>query len=145
MSLIKAKVEDLDLIEKLLKQNDLPYQDVREEGKEFFLAYNNADLIGVVGLETFKDIALLRSMIVKEEYRNKSYGKQIFSALVDYVKTQGIIELYLLTTTAEKFFKKLGFQNIKRDSAPEEIKQTSQFSTICPSSAVCLKINFEIN
>lgn len=145
MSLIKAKIEDLDLIEKLLKQNDLPYQDVREEGKEFFLAYNNADLIGVVGIEMFKDIALLRSMVVKEEYRDKSYGKQIFSALVDYAKTQGIIELYLLTTTAEKFFKKLGFQNIKRDSAPEEIKQTSQFSTICPSSAVCLKINFEIN
>lgn len=139
LDLVKAEATDLDLVEKLLKQNNLPYQDIKINGKDFFLAYDNSLFIGCVGLEKFDCIALLRSMVVKEEYRNKSYGKQICSSLAEYAKEQGIKELYLLTTTAKHFFEKIGFEVIERNSAPDAIKTTTEFLGICPQNAICLK------
>lgn len=139
MDLIKASTKDLDLIEGLLKQNDLPYQDIKTTGKDFFLAYDNSLFIGCVGLEKFDRIALLRSMVVKEKYRNKSYGKQICSLLMEYAKAQDIRELYLLTTTAKDFFEKIGFEIIERNSAPDAIKTTTEFLGLCPTSAVCMQ------
>lgn len=140
IDIVKAEVKDLDLIAELLKQNDLPYQDIKTAGKDFFLAYDNSLFIGCVGLEKFVRIALLRSVVVKEEYRNKSYGKQICSSLVEYAKAQGIKELYLLTTIAKDFFEKIGFETIERNSTPDRIKNTTEFSSLCPASAVCLKL-----
>lgn len=140
MDLIKASTKDLDLIAELLKQNDLPYQDIKTTGKEFFLAFDNSILVGIVGLEQFNSIGLLRSMIIKEEYRNKGYGKQICSLLMNYAKTQGIKELYLLTTTAKDFFEKIDFTLIERNSAPYAIKNTTEFLCLCPTSAICMKI-----
>lgn len=139
MDLIKAETKDLDLIEGLLKQNDLPYQDIKTGGKDFFLAYDNSLNVGIIGLEKFGSIALLRSMTVKEEYRNIGYGKQICSLLMEYAKAQDIRELYLLTTTAKDFFEKIGFEIIERNSAPDAIKTTTEFLGLCPASAVCLK------
>lgn len=140
MDLIKAATKDLDLIAELLKQNDLPYQDIKTAGKDFFLAYDNSLFIGCVGLEKFDRIALLRSMTVKEEYRNKGYGKLICSLLMEYAKTQDIKELYLLTTTAKDFFEKIGFEIIERNSAPDTIKNTTEFLALCPASAICMEI-----
>lgn len=143
MYLIKAEAKDLNLIAGLLKQNDLPYQDIKTRGKcgkEFFLAYVNSILVGCVGLEKFDSIGLLRSVVVKEEYRNKDYGKQICNSLMEYAKTQDIKELYLLTTTAKNFFEKIGFRVIKRSFVPDAIKNTTEFSGLCPMSAVCLTI-----
>lgn len=141
VNLIKAKIEDLDFVEELLRQNDLPYQDVKNIGKEFFLAYDNSLFIGIIGLEKFDNIALLRSMVIEEKYRNKGYGKQLFAALIEESKKQGIEEFYLLTTTAKDFFEKIGFKTIERNSAPDAIKNTTEFLGLCPVSAVCLKIN----
>lgn len=139
VNLIKAKAKDLDLIIELLKQNNLPYQDIKTENKDFFLAYDNSIFVGIVGLEKFDNIALLRSMVVKEDIRNKGYGKQICSKLIEYTKTKGIKELYVLTTTAKDFFEKIGFSTIERNSAPDAIKNTTEFLGLCPSSAICLK------
>ncbi|MEQ8534295.1 MAG: tyrosine protein phosphatase, partial [Imperialibacter sp.] len=48
----------------------------------------------------------------------------------------GITELYLLTTTASKFFERIGYKVADRNTAPDAIKNTSEFSDLCPSSAV---------
>lgn len=144
VNLIKAEIKDLDLIEKLLRQNDLPYQDIRTGDKcdkDFFLVYDNSLLVGCIGLEKFDGIALLRSMVVKEEFRNRGYGKQICDSLIKYAKRQDIKELYLLTITAKDFFEKIGFKVIERNFAPDAIKNTTEFLGLCPASAVCLKIN----
>lgn len=143
VNLTKAEIKDLCLIEGLLKQNNLPVEDINTTGKDFFLAYDNSIFVGIAGLEMFGSIALLRSMVVKEEYKNKGYGKLICSLLVKYAKMQNIKGLYLLTTTAKDFFEKIGFEVIERNSVPDAIKNTAEFLGLCPASAVCLKINLE--
>ena len=56
----------------------------------------------------------------------------------DYAKSMEMDSLYLLTLTAEGFFKKCGYRPIARDSAPAEIQETTEFRNLCPASAVCM-------
>ena len=50
----------------------------------------------------------------------------------------GITRLYLLTTTAQSWFRLLGFRSVLRDEVPEGIRGTEQFRTLCPSTAACM-------
>jgi amino-acid N-acetyltransferase len=46
--------------------------------------------------------------------------------------------LYLLTTTAEKYFPGFGFDQTPREAVPVEVQQTAEFKEICPSSATVM-------
>lgn len=56
-----------------------------------------------------------------------------------HAKAHGVEEVYLLTTTAEGFFARLGYERVEREGAPESIRGTKEFSSICPSSAVLMR------
>jgi amino-acid N-acetyltransferase len=43
--------------------------------------------------------------------------------------------LYLLTTTAERYFKEHGYEAVDRASAPPDIQGTRQFAGLCPASS----------
>jgi mannose-6-phosphate isomerase-like protein (cupin superfamily) len=49
--------------------------------------------------------------------------------------TRGVRDVYLLTTTAARFFERAGFATIPRDQAPLAICQTTEFRSLCPASA----------
>jgi amino-acid N-acetyltransferase len=46
--------------------------------------------------------------------------------------------VYLLTTTASDYFRRLGFEDRALSEAPERLRQSSEFRTVCPESAACL-------
>jgi amino-acid N-acetyltransferase len=46
--------------------------------------------------------------------------------------------LYLLTTTAEHYFPRFGFTEVGRDAVPQEIRDTLEFRSACPESAVAM-------
>jgi amino-acid N-acetyltransferase len=56
----------------------------------------------------------------------------------EYAISQRVRHLYLLTTTADLFFARTGYQVIPRESAPAPIQETAEFQSICPASAVCM-------
>ncbi len=101
----------------------------------FYGCRRDGKLVGVVGLESYGSVALLRSLAVSPEARNSGLGR----ALVHFAENMAVSEqaraLYLLTTTAEPFFAKLGYHPVRREDAPAAIKATSQFSGLCPISA----------
>jgi len=66
-------------------------------------------------------------------------GRFITGELEKLARQKGINDLYLLTTTAKDFFTKEGYEIIDRVRVPFEIKNTSQFSSVCPSSATVMK------
>jgi amino-acid N-acetyltransferase len=47
----------------------------------------------------------------------------------------GVRSIYLLTTTAEVFFKRLGYERIERSRAPPSIERTREFASLCPASS----------
>ena len=53
-------------------------------------------------------------------------------------EARGIHALYLLTTTAERYFPSFGFQQITRDEVPNDIRETKEFQEACPASATVM-------
>jgi amino-acid N-acetyltransferase len=123
----------------LLENCGLHTSDLDIKKFEDFLYLEDVDNpLGVVGLEKFGSVALLRSLAVSKESRGKGYGKALVSAMENFAKDQNIKELYLLTETAEPFFKRLKYCSIPRDLAPESIRNSSEYSGVCPQSAVLM-------
>jgi amino-acid N-acetyltransferase len=123
----------------LLVVSDLHHEDITPaQLKHFLSAWNGPRLVAVVGLEIKDHSALLRSLAVDADYRNRKIATSLVVEIEDYAKSLKIDTLYLLTMTAEAFFKKCGYQRTERDSAPIEIRKTTEFQTLCPASAVCM-------
>jgi amino-acid N-acetyltransferase len=91
-------------------------------------------LVGSVGLEIYKDAALLRSLAVHPDFQGMGLGSKLVDSMIDFAKGKGINRLFLLTDTAEKFFEKKGFVIVARDEVPEDMKQSIEFTTLCTSS-----------
>lgn len=134
--------EELQELKEFLKSCDLPYNDLKLDGNLFILYRNNlGGLVGSGGLEFHGDYCLLRSVAVAPEFRQLGHGETIAIDLITRARDQGVRGIYLLTETAEKFFSKLGFENLPRESAPKEITASSEFSSVCPVSALLMSIS----
>lgn len=122
----------------ILQSHDLPTADI-DEDKLLYVLYRAEKIIGTAGLEIFDDCALLRSVSVTNDEKGKGYGRVINDEIEIFAKESGINCMYLLSTTAKDFFDRQGYCVIKREEAPEAIKQTTEFSSLCPASAVVMK------
>ena len=119
----------------LLMDNKLPVSDLNSSKTQFIISIENDNVIGCIGIEPYEKDGLLRSLAVHPDYRNLGIGTQLLQRLLAYCRQLGIENVHLLTTTAEKYFLSKGFLNANRDEAPESIKKTLEFSTICPSTS----------
>lgn len=111
----------------------------------FFLGYSdNHQLLGVVGLDVCDGVGLLRSLAVQPEARGRGLAVALVRQIELYAQTQSISKVYLLTNTAADFFAHQGYQTMARLDAPAAIQSTTQFSSLCPDSAVLMfKSDFE--
>jgi C_GCAxxG_C_C family probable redox protein len=123
-------------IKQLLSACGLPVSDiVPSESLLFFGCRSNSELVGVVGLEVYGSVALLRSLAVSPQYRNNCLGKALVAHAEAHAASLGVQSLFLLTTTAEAYFSKLGYLAASREDAPLPIKASAQFSGLCPASS----------
>jgi amino-acid N-acetyltransferase len=126
-------------VRQLLAACKLPTSDLQAACLEHFFGCGREDEPrGVVGVELYGNAGLLRSLAVDEATRGCGCGRRLVAAAEQYAARNGAQSLYLLTTTAEGFFRRLGYVCIDRASAPEAIRQTSQFSGLCPSGSVVM-------
>jgi amino-acid N-acetyltransferase len=120
----------------LLQPQGLPISDITDEHLEhFFLVGPDGSPAGLVGLELYGTDALLRSLVVGENARGNGLGSTLVEHAEQYAATNGVRSIYLLTTTAETFFKRLGYEGIDRSQAPPSIKGTREFANLCPASS----------
>jgi len=123
----------------LLAACSLPNSDIsKEKLQHFFGCGDEANPRGVIGVELCGDFALLRSLAVDNAARGKGCGKRLVQEVENYAARRGVKRLYLLTTTAETFFVGLGYARVDRDRVPEPIRATTEFSTLCSSSAAVM-------
>ena len=133
-----ASSEDLPRVQRLLADSDLPLTGVREALDNFVVAEADGEIVGVAGLEVCCDDALLRSVAVAPEWRSKGLGRALVTRAVSDAEARGIRALYLLTTTAERYFPSFGFTAIERAAVPAEVRATEEFTTACPASATVM-------
>ncbi|MBN1303938.1 MAG: GNAT family N-acetyltransferase [Anaerolineales bacterium] len=125
-------------IQTLLQAAGLPHQDFADHLEHFLTARVGEKVIGAVGLEVYRSTGLLRSLVVHPDYRGQNLGRLLTAQILETARTLGLKELFLLTTTAAGFFPKFGFGLCERGSAPDEIRATKEFTSICPATAVCM-------
>jgi amino-acid N-acetyltransferase len=133
-----ARADDLAAVEQLLTSSHLPLDGVRDAFHSFIVAEVGTDLVGVAGLEICCDNALLRSVAVHDAWRSKGLGRALVTRTIAEAEARGINALYLLTTTADRYFPTLGFKTIAREAVPADIQTTAEFREACPASATVM-------
>jgi amino-acid N-acetyltransferase len=135
----RAEVADWPEIEALLRGARLPNEDTTDHLEHFTVGTARTGLVAVGGFESHGAVALLRSFVVAESARGRAHGGDLLRHVLQDARAAGIETVYLLTQTAEKFFARHGFQPVERSDAPQAIRQTREFTGLCPASA-CLMI-----
>lgn len=134
-----ATAADAAAITGLLLGAGLPVADFeRAPGLRFWVAEDGDAIAGAIGLERYGTAGLLRSLVVAPPHRQRGQGAALVATLEREARTDGVERLVLLTETAEAWFAQLGYALIERAHVPDEIRQSAEFSSLCPASAVCM-------
>jgi amino-acid N-acetyltransferase len=122
----------------LLEAASLPTAGVPTTLERFLVAEEHGRVVGVIGLEHYEDGALLRSAAVHPGGRGAGTGAALVRGVLDAARASGITDVYLLTTTAERWFPRFGFARIARADVPAGVRSSVEFREACPASAVVM-------
>ncbi len=135
LSIRPANRADLPQIESLLSQAGLPRDGFSDHLERAFVALHGSDVIGSAAVEAYHDGVLLRSVAVMDGFRGTGVGSRLVEQLISRIKG---LPIYLLTTTAPAFFESIGFRTITRADVPPGVRESRQFTTTCPATAIVM-------
>ena len=127
----------LEEVKPLLAACGLPTNDLRTDST-FVVARTGTVICGVAGLEGLGQVGLLRSVAVDPARRRQGIAQRLVAAIADRARAQGISQLFLLTTDAQRYFTRLGFAAVDRQALPAELQATTQFRETCPQTAIAM-------
>lgn len=133
-----CSVLDYNQIAGLLIKAGLPYSDISFEKQYFWKRQQNDNIEALAAIEPYGKSAIFRSFVVDEKKRGTGIGFKLYLYVLEQAHARGITKLFLLTTTAEKWFLYHGWQIIQRSEVPDDIAQSSEFKDVCPASAICM-------
>lgn len=140
---MKHEIETIDIdaeAETLLTAAALPIADLRDARETTFFGVRDAGrLVAITGVEVHGDVGLLRSLAVDQDRRGGGLGHALVLYAEEWSRRRGLSALYLMTTTAEAFFARLGYKTIPRSAAPERIAGSAQFAGLCPESSAFMR------
>lgn len=140
ITIAAATAADLDTIKDLLTTSGLPTAGVDDHWKTFVVAKDGDRIVACGGAEAYQFAALIRSIAVVPEYRSHGIGRRIVRQLLDRLASRGLREFYLLTTSAEDYFRKRGFKPIDRDEVHPQLLSSREFQDACPDTATCMRL-----
>jgi len=124
----------------LLEELHLPLDGVRAHVGTMIVARESGHVVGTAALELYPDGALLRSVAVASRLQGKRLGHQLTEAALRLAREHGADTVFLLTTTAERFFPRFGFEPISRSEVPASVQASVEFQSACPASAVAMRM-----
>ena len=135
----RAAREDYEGIRRLLEATGLPEDGLADHLTSAVVARVGMDVVGSAALEVYPDGALLRSVAVADGYRGEGVGHALTEEAIRLAESLSVPTVFLLTTTAERFFPKFGFERIVRADVPTSVQQSVQFTSVCPSTATVMR------
>jgi amino-acid N-acetyltransferase len=134
----RAETQDLPAVLALLAEASLPVEGVADHFHSFFVDDDGGRIVASAGLEVHGDVALLRSLAVTPDLRGTGLGAALLRrTLLEAGGRAGGI--YALTTTAEGYLSRFGFDRVRRDSVPAQLLASRELQDACPSSATVLR------
>jgi amino-acid N-acetyltransferase len=112
-----ARPDDLPAIMELIHSNNDRLLERTPEELEtllptFWVAEEDGIVIGCCCLEIYsRKIAEVRSLVVREDRRNRGYGRQLVTEAVQEARKRGIHEILTVTSKLD-FFGKLNFKPV---------------------------------
>jgi amino-acid N-acetyltransferase len=134
----RLQPEDAPAVLRLLADNGLPTDGLLDHLHTGLVLRLDDQVVACAALELYPDGALLRSVAVQEALKGSGLGDQIVRAALDLARQRGTTTVYLLTTTAEGFFPRFGFQRIVRADVPSGVRTSVEFQSACPASAIVM-------
>ncbi len=127
MRLVKANLRDipemLHLVAEEVKSGVILDRDAEEIAtniRSYVLAKEGEQLVGYTALHVHSPrLAEIRSLIVNEAFRGRSVGKEMVLFALDEARALGLEEILVLTYVPQ-FFLKMGFEEIAKESIPEQ-------------------------
>ena len=121
----KAKLSDILSMQELVKPEVekgiilfRSSDEIATNIRSYILAKEEEQIIGFGALHFHADdLAEIRSLVVKEDFRGKGIGKGLVSTLLDEGAHLGV-EKVLTLTYKKTFFESLGFNEIPKESLP---------------------------
>lgn len=136
-----ARAAELPAVLRLLADAGLPGAGVADHFPHAFLVAAGAEsLDGLIGVEVYGDAGLLRSAVVRPERRGTGLGQRLARAAAEWARERGVRELFLLTTTAEDFFSRIGFERVERATLPAALGASAELRGACPATAVAMRL-----
>jgi len=134
----QAEPADAGAVTALLRASGLPVDGVESALDHGLIASRDGRLVGCVALELYDHSALLRSLAIVPELRGQGLGGALTRGALDLARTLGAREIYLLTETASGFFPRFGFALEDRSRAPAALKNSVEFRSACPTTALMM-------
>ena len=134
-----AEERDLPAVRRLLQSQHLPVDGIDEHISTMVVAKEGTEVVGAAAVELYADGALLRSVVVDPMVQGRGLGHRLSEAALSIAKHRGTRTAFLLTTTAQKFFPKLGFEEIARGDVPASVQASIEFQSACCASAVVMR------
>jgi len=135
-----AERSELHEVLKLLESLNLPGDGVEEHLDEFLVAEEAGRVVGAVGLEVYGSAGLLRSLAVAPSAQSGGLGSRLVEALLERSRDREIETLYLLTTTADRYFPRFGFEAIPRAEVDHRLDASKELQGACPQTAICMRL-----
>jgi len=139
ISILPATDDKREAIIALLQVEKLPVEDLPLSLENFATAFDGNRVVGAVGIELYGSYGLLRSLVVDSSYRNHGIAARLVQAIENKAAELRLKSIYLLTETAKEYFDRKGYMVITREDVPEAVKKSSEFSHVCPVSAVVMQ------
>lgn len=103
------QTRDLALVRAMLERGGLMTDGVEWPAGCYIVAYVGHEAVGVVGVESKIDAALIRSLYVEESMRRRGIGGALLAAARKAAHTRGARHLYCFSTEAGRLFERYGF------------------------------------
>jgi len=127
IQLSKATLNDIPAMQALVTQEvqdgiilKRSEDEVATNIRSYVLAKDDDRLVGYTALHIHSArLAEIRSLIVSEAYRGQKVGQKLVAFTLQEAKKLGVAEEVLVLTYLPKFFEKLNFIEIGKESIPE--------------------------
>ncbi|HEY5925711.1 MAG TPA: GNAT family N-acetyltransferase [Kofleriaceae bacterium] len=148
VSIMPASESDRDELVALLHAVNLPLDGLDDAfPRGFAVARLDGALVGAAGLEQWDNHALLRSVAVADAHRNQHIAAALVADRLAWAKslmrdepagTQSVASVSLLTSDADRFFERFGFERVAREELPPALAASSQLQLPRCSTAVAM-------
>ena len=107
--LVIEQTRNLAIVREMLTRAGVMIEGIEWPAACYIVAYIGDEAVGVIGVESKIDAALIRSLYVNESVRRRGIGAALLAAARKAAHTRGARHLYLFSTDAGAFFERHGF------------------------------------